>query len=601
LSINLEQSAHGANRNKLKTLKITYLFLLLFCSTIVNAQGAFIDANNVKAWINPSAALFHNPNTFGPGYEYPINSNKHTMFISSPWIAAIDSSGWLLVAAEQYGFGNQDFQSGPVMDSIHYPLEVPNWEKVWKVRRADIEAFKDWFNNPSGFPSYTIHNSILEWPAHGDISKGQNFNLAPFFDNNGDGFYNPLDGDYPLIKCDQGLWWVFNDDLVLFPGGNLKIEIQAMAHECGCTQDTALRNTVFIDYKIINRSSKTWYDAYFGQWTDGDIGCSEDDYIGSDPFRSCYYFYNADSLDNNGCGGSTAYYANHPAQGVVMLAGPHQDTDGTDNPIDTANNGSYTGTGYGDGIIDNERLGMAHGMYMNRSGTGLGAWNADPNFGIDYYNYLRGVWLDGTRLVYGGTGHTSDPGASSFETTFSFPGTSDTTIFWGTDGIPVSEWSEESEGNPLGDRRFVGSMGPFTMIPGQEEEINLAFVSAIDSSGAQNSVGLLLNRVDEIISRFNNDSIDCFSPVTSVPTYKKNWFEFSTYPNPNNGKFKIEFTRTTPNLQIEIFDINGRRIFTQYMVTMLNSIDLKDSPSGVYLVKISDEKQTDSRRIVVDR
>jgi hypothetical protein len=29
---------------------------------------------------------------------------------------------------------------------------------------------------------------------------------------NGDGHYNCLQGDYPLIKGDQIIWWVFNDN-----------------------------------------------------------------------------------------------------------------------------------------------------------------------------------------------------------------------------------------------------------------------------------------------------------------------------------------------------------------------------------------------------
>ena len=62
---------------------------------------------------------------------------------------------------------------------------------------------------------------------------------------------------------------------------------------------------------------------------------------------------------------------------------------------------------------------------MNRSGTGLGSFAADPVFGIDYYNYLRGIWLDGTSFVYGGTGHVSDPAATSVACDFTFSGNSD--------------------------------------------------------------------------------------------------------------------------------------------------------------------------------
>ena len=63
-----------------------------------------------------------------------------------------------------------------------------------------------------------------------DYLKYERFNrfyLAPFFDRNGDGVYDPLSGDYPWydlagdIDCrtnrkvtlygDYNMWWVFND------------------------------------------------------------------------------------------------------------------------------------------------------------------------------------------------------------------------------------------------------------------------------------------------------------------------------------------------------------------------------------------------------
>lgn len=53
---------------------------------------------------------------------------------------------------------------------------------------------------------------IANWPAHGDVSKGQAYYLAPFVDNNNDGDYNPLDGDYPKIKGQQAIYYIYNDN-----------------------------------------------------------------------------------------------------------------------------------------------------------------------------------------------------------------------------------------------------------------------------------------------------------------------------------------------------------------------------------------------------
>ena len=69
------------------------------------------------------------------------------------------------------------------------------------------------------------------------------------------------------------------------------------------------------------------------------------------------------------------------------------------------------GLGYGDGIIDNERFGMRRFLYFNNPGGGGHQATTDPQTAADYYNYLRSFWKDGTKMVYGGSGHISDPKA----------------------------------------------------------------------------------------------------------------------------------------------------------------------------------------------
>ncbi|PIZ05521.1 MAG: hypothetical protein COY57_06840, partial [Flavobacteriales bacterium CG_4_10_14_0_8_um_filter_32_5] len=49
----------------------------------------------------------------------------------------------------------------------------------------------------TNFPGYQIPDVILNWPAHGDPSLGQDWHLAPFYDRDGDDFYDPSQGDYP--------------------------------------------------------------------------------------------------------------------------------------------------------------------------------------------------------------------------------------------------------------------------------------------------------------------------------------------------------------------------------------------------------------------
>ena len=126
------------------------------------------------------------------------------------------------------------------------------------------------------------------------------------------------------------------------------------------------------------------------------------------------------------------------------------------------------GLGYGDGTVDNERLGMSKFVYFNNGGTNQG----DPTEASEYYQYLRGFWINNSPFTYGGTGF-----GGTIETDYCFPGDSDP-LNWGTKGIDAGpDWSEVGEQNPENqDKRFLQSAGPFTLRPGAVNNITVGVV-----------------------------------------------------------------------------------------------------------------------------
>src|SRR5690606_4142280 len=106
----------------------------------------------------------------------------------------------------------------------------------------------------------------------------------------------------------------------------------------------------------------------------------------------------------------------------------------------------------------------------------------------DVYNYLRGVWRDGTPMTEGGAGY-----GGSQPTNFMFPG----------DPVNREYWSEENTDgkgsrNTPADRRFLMSSGPFTMNPGDVQEI----VFGIVFSRAQHRLGSVAQlRFDDILAQ----------------------------------------------------------------------------------------------------
>ncbi|MEM9023741.1 MAG: T9SS C-terminal target domain-containing protein, partial [Bacteroidota bacterium] len=420
------------------------------------------------------------------------------------------------------------------------------YDRHFETSRDDITTFAAWyeaglFDAANGtntqqeeFPNYQRPRIIDEWPAHGRNFDPYNedFNLAPFIDRNGDGFYNPTDGDYPAFDLtgeadcrqkvvnlfgDQNLWWVFNDkgNIHTETGGEaIGMEIRAQAFAFATNDE--VNNMTFYNYELINRSTFTLTNTYFGQWVDADLGNFGDDYVGCDVERGLGYAFNGDQIDED-AGGAFGYGENPPAIGVDFFQGPFQDADGADNPGPTAENGFTVdcddarqnqgipyrgiGVGYGDGIIDNERFGMRKFLYHNAGGGNPNI--TDPNTFTDYYNYLRSIWLDGSNMKYGGIGH--DPAnPTAINADYMFPDNTDP-LGWGTDCVPQEPWTEVTANNTPGDRRFAQSAGPFTLAPGAVNNITVGVVWArANAGGPQASVAAMRRADDKTQALFDN-------------------------------------------------------------------------------------------------
>jgi len=450
-----------------------------------------LDVNNVRTTIMGGGDMWWNLDD--ARYEIPKDGDRHSMFAGALWIGGVDAGGQLKVAAMTYRQSGNDFWPGPlnINNATIDPDECTKWDKHFKINRSEVEEYyeRKVLNDD---PTYIIPPSILEWPAHGDQTQGQDEFLAPFYDSNGNGLYEPYDGDYPdynvtgtndnaRLYGDQTLWWVFNDK------GNIHTETEAQplgleihAQAFGFTADNEVNDMTFYNYKIINRSTLPLNDTYFGQWVDPDLGYYLDDYVGCDVNLGLGFCYNGDAEDEGGSG----YGFNPPAIGVDFFQGPLADpNDGIDNDRD--------------GVVDEigEQIIMSKFVYYNNDFTVTG----NPENGTDIYNYLRGIWKDNVPMTFGGDGHGSGQGSTTQECNFMFPGTSD-------DQFPGQEWTEQTAGNIPADRRFLQSAGPFTLLPGAVNEITTGVVWARAKSGGQTASIQLVKIYDkEAQALFDNN------------------------------------------------------------------------------------------------
>lgn len=406
-------------------------------------------------------------------WEVPVGSGKQTIFQHALWFGGLDAADSLHLAAYRFGQVGQDYWSGPLKisdGSIDWMTSV-KYHHIWNLTRAEIDQFVANHGNAG----YKVPEDILTWPAHGD--EGYAANLAPFVDVNGDGRYNPTDGDYPDIKGDQCLFFIFNDSFkehTESAGGKLGLEVHAMVYAFNAPNDEALNNTVFVNYKFYNRSANDYHATYLGLWTDWDVGYGWDDFVGCDVQRNSCFAYNGTTID--GEEQPWAYGDNPPVQVLSILKGP-------------------------------DGLGMTGFMYHNNSS----ADNGDPDNATEYYLYLQGCWKNGQHMQYGGDAYgTPEVGVVGPECNYMFPGDSDPDNI-GTGGVAPNGgyntngkyWTEEECGNTPSDRRGLAMVGPFSFTAGGVKELDYAMIT-VWKNNSQTAMERKGEFIDHVKALFNN-------------------------------------------------------------------------------------------------
>jgi len=256
-----------------------------------------LDLNNINARLGLNQLFYDATNSIAT-FEVPKGSGSNTIFAGNLWMAGKNQDS-VYLNADMYGVTLNVGRSGPIMDSVYYDKNYSyEWDRLWKISNLDIIYHQNNWNS-GGYQPIEV---IASWPAHGDTSKGQAFYLAPFVDNNGDGIYNPYDGDSPKIKGQQAIYFIYNDMREQITNRPMNSEIHGMAYAYKCPSDSAIYNTIFLDYTIYNRSNLTYDSTYIGMWNDFDIGNYSDDAIACDVARSTFYAFNGDSVDENANG-----------------------------------------------------------------------------------------------------------------------------------------------------------------------------------------------------------------------------------------------------------------------------------------------------------
>lgn len=580
------------------------LAVVLLCSDMPSWAQAYgeLDISGVRARFYANGRVAFDPQSGTPHFEVPQGSGVDANYCGELWVGGHNPLGEVRFSGSTYDIDSStSFFPGPLTaDGTASTTQsvVDLYDHVWKVDRTDVAEHLAYFNcltDPNcdvaaEFPGgYAVPAGFLDWPAHGPMGYAPY--LAPFYDFNSDGAYNPADGDAPCILGDQALYNVFGDHMNFYQGNSpIGIEVQAMPFTYA-SGDPMRDQTVFVRYHLINRSAQVLADARVGFFNDFEIGCADDDFIGCDPSRNLAYAYNWQDVDN-GCNGALGYGGPTPpppAFGMVLIKGPLADANGNDDPVINVLP-NWSGYGFGDAITDNERYGMSNFMYFNR--VGANSFISDPSTVVHYYNYLSGKWKDGTTLTYGGNGYSLDP--SAVQCAFMYPGGNDP-VGVGTGGIPQADWSEVVQTPNTPDRRGVMSAGPITLEPGQHMDLLYAYVYArATSGGAIASVGALQARVDSIrafaqslpiwnVSEESGFAGQCADYATIGLQEQMGSRMLSLSPSPASMVVNFVAPRELVGGQFTMRDATGRVLYQQRVLPDRNTIDVSALAKGVYL------------------
>ena len=515
---------------------------------IAPTATAMVDFNNVRALVENGGLMWQNRAISSASYEVPAGGGVSSLYAGSFWAGGLTSSGQLRLAANTFGGQGGDYSAGPLAAPSG---ETSNatclaYDNIYPSLRSDVvmhlayhQALLDGTLEQLFPEGYAAPAYFYSWPAHGDVALGQDQYLAPFIDFDGDGAYNPDSGDAPgynvngscdpgeagsLLSGDANWFWIFNDAGRVHNESNgapigMEIRAQSWAFNDGGPD---FDNATFYTYELLNQGPFTLNSFQTGVWVDADVGTAVDDYVGCDVSRGLAFAYNGLAFDGPSSS-SPGYGENPPAVGLDFFYGLYQDADGLDNPQTTLVSDaqdslgiSYAGMGfgYGDGIVDNERMGMTRFVYYNNSGNSI---NGEPSTPLHFYNYMSGLWKNGQSMSYGGDGVSAGSGANLGVTArYMFPGDSDPLNF-GTGGVEEGPWSEVTSGNLPGDRRFVTACGPVTFEPGERNELVFGMVWARGENGPESSLALLKETDDRIQALFDNcfEGVGCSDPLAT--------------------------------------------------------------------------------------
>lgn len=545
-----------------------------------------LDTNMVSTPIGTCSIKHAGPNNT-QGYQVPKASGKYAIFASSLWIGGFDEGNVLHVSGETYRQQGSDYSPGP-LDTISASTtnsSTAGFNKVWKLSCNQINQFVTNANN-NNFnanlsPTFSDINTYI---ANGNNQNNFASKLAPFYDANNNGIYEPSIGEYPIIKGHQQIYSVYNDKYLPHTetGGNpLGVEVHEKSYAFHLPNIVDSMNvinyTTFYNYEVINRSNTNYNNVYMTIWSDADLGYYLNDYIGTDTLNEFAYVYNGTASDPN-YSGLSGYGNKHPMLAYVLLPQKSNQSDGVDNN----NNGQTDET--------NERFKLNLTTFYNNNIGPFPPATTNPATALHYYNFMKGFWKDGSPFMNAGSAYNQTLNATPTKYVYT--------------GNPQnnSGWTESTASVTPGDRRILCTIGPFNFPSKKKVEFEYAYVFSRDTTlnNVNANFQLLQKDVKNIkyfASQQNNSCLP--SLVAGIHTNNPNSISFNTYPNPTSTILHLELNEEAEGYHYSIFNLIGEEVKKGDLVlSSTNDIDVESLPPAIYLLKLSNKYKSTTIKLM---
>ena len=476
----------------------------------ISTDRTMLNINNMAMWILSDGESAHNPISGSAGVTFPRSTDQVIYQDGLIWGGRVIDGN-----PQELRVGGQTYAVGTIPGAIESRgvAQDRDTARLYRIRRdyatADLrldasEILNKRLSEVTDADEEAVRAQYerdwMEWPAE----LG-----APFYDNDGNGQYDPAVDEPGLANADQVIWLAIND---LDPGavaslyGSLPIGMETQVTLWGYARTDALGDAIFKKYKVIYKGTESTPDTariedmYLAQWSDPDLGDFGDDFAGADVDLSLGYVYN--SIDDD------SHYVNFelapPAAGYDFLQGPVVPVYLLDEE------GNVAVDEEGNSLLDESSVaifndGLRPG-YKNLPMTAFvyfaaGSSISDPDLNeydgtLQWYNLLQGFQPQAD--IENPVPYTNP--LTNEDTKFTLDGDPTRATGW-NDGIPL----------PAGDRRIVMATGPFEMALGDTQEVVVALLGA-SSTDRLRSVSKL-----KFTDQFVQDAYNSFFQVPKPP------------------------------------------------------------------------------------